>query len=111
MPDRATELRLRRRAERQGLRLEKSRLRDPDAFEFNTYRLVDQTTGAIVAMGGSGGFGLTLEQIEARLTKRSGIGTSTSPDARPTPSSRSRSAGGWSRPSTSRPRERGTSRA
>ena len=46
MPDRATELRLRRRAERQGLRLEKSRLRDPDAFEFNTYRLVDQTTGA-----------------------------------------------------------------
>ena len=88
MPDRATELRLRRRAEREGLRLEKSRLRDPDAFEFNTYRLVDQTTGAIVAMGGSGGFGLTLEQIEARLTKRSGV---TALDSSPRRPGRSRS--------------------
>jgi len=37
--EKARELRLRRKAERQGYKLAKSRLRDPDATGYGTYRL------------------------------------------------------------------------
>jgi hypothetical protein len=57
--EKARENRLRRKAARQGFKLHKSRRRDPDAVEFNTYRLA---RGAAVTRP------LTLDEIEERLT-------------------------------------------
>ena len=59
------EIRLRRAAERQGLMLRKSRRRDPRAYDFGAYWLVDPSTDAIVA--GDGRFGASLDEIEAWL--------------------------------------------
>lgn len=61
------ENRIRRIAERRGLRLEKSRRRDPRATDYGTYRLVDAETNAIEAYGDSSLYGLTLDEIEAQL--------------------------------------------
>lgn len=66
---RAIEVRLRRAAARQGLRLERSRLRDPQAIGFGTYRLLDARTGRLVAADRRNGYGLTLEQVAVRLGK------------------------------------------
>ena len=61
------ENRLRRAAERQGLRLEKSRRRDPRATDYGTYMLIDQETGGVAAYGLQSGYGLTLDDIEQQL--------------------------------------------
>lgn len=45
MADRALEDRLRRAAERQGLKLEKTRRRNPDAADYGRFRLVDRASG------------------------------------------------------------------
>lgn len=66
---RTRESRLRRMAERQGLQLQKSRRRDPRAWDYGTYQLVDVATNAIVAYGNQNGYGLSLDAIEAELTK------------------------------------------
>ena len=66
--EKTQEVRVRRRAERQGLRLEKSRTRDPRALDYGTYRLVDAHTESIVL--GSylrRGYGATLDQCERYL--------------------------------------------
>jgi hypothetical protein len=57
-------------ADRQGLRLEKSRRRDPRAYDYGTYILVDIATTAVVCGGSDGGFqhGPDLDVIEAYLT-------------------------------------------
>jgi hypothetical protein len=64
------ETRLRRKAENRGLVLQKSRRRDPYAWDYGTYQLVDASTNLIVladhAMGD--GFGLSLDDIEAWLS-------------------------------------------
>jgi hypothetical protein len=63
------ENRLRRMAERQGLRLMKSPRRDPHADHYGTYMLVDASTNAIVATASrQNGYGLDLDQIEVELT-------------------------------------------
>jgi hypothetical protein len=60
--EKVRENRLRRMAERQGLRLVKSRRRDPLAIDFGTYSIV-----------GTGGVdGLDIEQVETWLTKAPG---------------------------------------
>lgn len=62
------ENRLRRAAERQGLRLEKSRLRDPRAIGYGTYRLVDERSGAIVAQADpERGYGVNLPEVARYL--------------------------------------------
>jgi hypothetical protein len=63
------ENRLRRKARRQGLELQKSRRRDPHALDYGTYQLVDATTNSVVASGLTSGYGLTLGDIERELTK------------------------------------------
>jgi hypothetical protein len=62
------ENRLRRAAERQGLRLEKSRARDPRAIDYGTYQLIDIATNTR-ASGGSQqrGYGLGLHEIARAL--------------------------------------------
>lgn len=62
------ENRLRRAARRQGLTLEKSRTRDPRALDHGTYHLRNDA-GRIIAKGTTrAAYGLSLDQIEARLT-------------------------------------------
>jgi hypothetical protein len=66
--DKVRENRLRRAAQRQGLVLEKSRSRDPRAIDYGTYQLRDEA-GKVVAKGTTrSAFGLSLDQVEARLT-------------------------------------------
>ncbi len=60
------ENRLRRSAERQGLKLQKSRRRDPRALDYGTYWLVDIMTNS-VTVGGSNG--ASLEEVESALTE------------------------------------------
>lgn len=64
------ENRLRRAAHRQGLRLEKSRARDPRGITYGTYQLVDPHTNTIVyadwAYGR--GYGLALDDVEQYLS-------------------------------------------
>jgi hypothetical protein len=59
----AAENRLRRKAERQGLTLRKSRLRDPHATGYGLWYLVKNPSGKPVLTG-------TLDDIEAYLTRR-----------------------------------------
>jgi hypothetical protein len=62
------ENRLRRMAERQGLRLVKSRRRDRHASGYGTYTLIDAATSDSDAA--VGGFGLDLDAIEHQLRSR-----------------------------------------
>jgi hypothetical protein len=70
--EKVRENRARRAAERQGLKLEKSRRRDPRALEFGTYRLVHEKTKTIVAGNRPQGYGFDLDAIEAVLEGRRG---------------------------------------
>jgi hypothetical protein len=65
------ENRLRRAAQRQGLALAKSRRRDPRAYDFGTFMLVDPSPSAnnLVAHGLASGYGLSLDEIEAALNE------------------------------------------
>jgi hypothetical protein len=64
--EKSREDRLRRTAERQGLRLAKCRRRDPRAIGFGTYMLVDQNNN-IVAGDTQNGYGMDLDAIEKAL--------------------------------------------
>ena len=66
-PDKVRENRLRRVAERQGLRLMKSRRRDPLAYDYGGYMLVDASTNG-VGGGGNLAYSLDLDQVERSLT-------------------------------------------
>jgi hypothetical protein len=66
MNQKVHENRLRRMAARQGLALEKCRLRDPRAVGYGTYRLRSATTGHLVA--GREDYGMTLHQVDRWLT-------------------------------------------
>jgi hypothetical protein len=61
------ENRIRRMAERQGLRMEKSRRRDTRAVDYGTYRLVDPATNTVVSYAPPSLYGLTLDDIEKAL--------------------------------------------
>ncbi|MGQ0774506.1 MAG: hypothetical protein ACT4NY_08830 [Pseudonocardiales bacterium] len=62
------ENRLRRMAERQGLRLEKARRRDTRAQDWCTYRLMDPSTHTVVSHNPAfGTYGLSLDQVERVL--------------------------------------------
>jgi hypothetical protein len=65
------ENRLRRAAARQGLRLEKSRTRDPQASDYGTYQLVDVETNTIAKCGTRRGYGLGLNEIDQALNESS----------------------------------------
>lgn len=65
--DKVRENRLRRMADRQGLRLVKSRRRDERAVDFGGYMLVDVQTGGAVCGFGPFGYAADLDDIEAYL--------------------------------------------
>ncbi len=62
--EKVRENRLRRMADRQALRLTKSRRRDPRAADYGTFWLIDAGSNAVV---GGGQFGMTLEAVEHHL--------------------------------------------
>jgi hypothetical protein len=67
--EKVRENRLRRMAQRQGLRLEKSRRRDPRALDFGVYAVVDVATGSPVAGARGAARDLTLDEVEAYLKR------------------------------------------
>lgn len=64
---RVLENRIRRLARRRGLKLEKSRARDPRAADYTTYQLVDASSGSVVARGFASGYGMSLADVAASL--------------------------------------------
>lgn len=60
------ENRLRRMAQRQGYTLSKSKRRDPRAYDYGVYWIVDESSGGVVA--GDSTVGMTLDDVEAWLT-------------------------------------------
>jgi hypothetical protein len=67
--EKVRENRLRRMADRQGLRYQASRRRDPRAIDYGRVWLTDQHTNGVVAEFTPGsGEGTILDQIEAWLT-------------------------------------------
>jgi hypothetical protein len=69
MHTRSTENRLRLAAKREGLRLEKSRVRDPLDLTFGGYMLVYIERNAIAYRAAGHGYSLTLDGVEAYLKK------------------------------------------
>lgn len=64
--EKVRENRLRRMASRQGLALRKSRRRDPRAYDYGSYWLIDPATNSIAV--GDGNLGMNLDQVEEALT-------------------------------------------
>lgn len=64
------ENRLRRMADRRGLRLSRSRTRDPGAMDFGKYALFDVETGGTVheMLANRWAHALTLDEVEEYLT-------------------------------------------
>ena len=65
--DLARESRLRSKARRQGLRIEKCRSRTPENPAWATFRIVDVQTNTLAASAGWCDFGLSLNDVEAFL--------------------------------------------
>ncbi|OYW61981.1 MAG: hypothetical protein B7X99_12155 [Rhizobiales bacterium 17-65-6] len=55
-------------AQRQGLRLLKSRRRDPLAVDFGGYMLVDEATNGVVLGSGAFSFQADIEDVDAYLS-------------------------------------------
>lgn len=68
--EKVRENRLRRMADRQGLRLMKSRSRDPKAVDFGLYALIDHESGGAVnpALAQRWTCSWTLDEVETFLT-------------------------------------------
>lgn len=66
--DRVRENRIRRMAERQGLRVVKSRRRDRRAFDFGGFMLLDANSGSVVSGAHPLPFSLNLDEVEGHLT-------------------------------------------
>jgi hypothetical protein len=70
MDEKTRENRLRRMAERQGYRLQKSRQRDPRGYLYGTYQLTDFNNVLVLADFAYGrGYGVSLDEVEEWLTK------------------------------------------
>jgi hypothetical protein len=68
MTTKVEENRIRRMAERQRLRLEKSRRRDPRAPDFGGFMLIDASTNAVVFGATPFAYSASLDEIEGFLT-------------------------------------------
>lgn len=68
MEDKVRENRLRRMAQRQGLRVIKSRRRDPRALDYGLYELVDEHNHP-TGWAWRSDYGATIDELEEYLTK------------------------------------------
>lgn len=72
---RVLEQRARRVAERQGLQLQRSRRRDPNAIDFGRYRLIDPRLNAVVHGAGNFDYELDLQGVvEFLLDRNAAVG-------------------------------------
>ncbi|HEV2542934.1 MAG TPA: hypothetical protein VGU70_09285 [Methylobacterium sp.] len=69
MSEKVRENRLRRVAERRGLRLEKSRRRDPRAMDFGGYMLIDGYRNTVVSGANPYAYSLSLDDVEKDLSE------------------------------------------
>ncbi len=67
--DKVRENRLRRMAERQGFRLIKNRRRDPRAYDFGGYMILDPENNGVVAGHTPTAFSFTLNDVEQFLMR------------------------------------------
>lgn len=67
--EKAREVALRKIANRRGLRVERSRRRDPLAQGWGLYRVVDAETDQVVAGDGPGGYALDLDGVQTILDR------------------------------------------
>ena len=67
MVDKVRENRARRAVARRGYELQKTRRRDPQAFDYQTYQVVDAISGKLILGDKRRGFGLSLADVEAWL--------------------------------------------
>lgn len=65
--DKVKENRLRRIAERRGMKIEKSRRRDPKAIDFGGYMLIDVSTNAVITGGSPYPYSASIEDVEEYL--------------------------------------------
>jgi hypothetical protein len=65
--DKVLENRLRRMADRQGYQLSKIRRRDPLAYDYGKYLLIDKTTNAALTNSNKSGNHFSLEEVEILL--------------------------------------------
>jgi hypothetical protein len=67
--DKVKENRLRRAADRRGLRLEKSRSRDPNAIDYGLYAVIDVQTNSLInpAIAGRWKCSWTLDEVDEYL--------------------------------------------
>ena len=70
MQDKVRENKLRRMAQRQGLRVVKSRRRDPQAYDYNGYMILDTAINGIVAGSQPMEFSFSLDDVERFLQQR-----------------------------------------
>jgi hypothetical protein len=75
--EKVRENRLRRMAGRQGYRLEKSRRRDPRALDYDRYYITDISTRTVVTGLIADRHGMSLDDVEAYLTRGPGPGRQT----------------------------------
>ena len=72
MTDKALENRLRRKASRRGMVVRKSRRRDPDAYGYGLYAVIDlETGGALHAHGPIDEYVLGLDDVESVIDRAS----------------------------------------
>ena len=72
MKDKVRENRLRRVADRQGLKLRRSRRRDPQAIDYGLYALTAQDGRGFTHLQGPNSiYALSLDEVEEYLTKGS----------------------------------------
>ena len=64
------ENRLRRKLSRMGYRLEKSRRKDQDAWDFGLYAVVDQQTSGVVNDATPGMYSWTMDDVEAWISEQ-----------------------------------------
>lgn len=69
MSEKVRENRLRRKAARQGLALRKSRSRTPEAPDYGTYCLVDESSNCFALADRNMGYGYDLDDIEKYLNE------------------------------------------
>jgi hypothetical protein len=69
--EKVREDRLRRMAERRGLRLEKSRRRDPMAIDYGTFHLIEIASNSVASLGGGP---LSIDDVERQLRGGNGFG-------------------------------------
>ena len=67
--EKVRENRMRRRLERRGYRLMKSRRRDPDALEYGTYQVIEIRHNSLAFGDTNHGFGMSLEDVEDWLNR------------------------------------------